>query len=167
MLFRTFFFLIILAFSSSSYCQWWVDGGNVIWPYGNVSITNGNLNVSGSITSGVKKYVALLSQLGTDAPTATVMENSIGNIVWSRFEAGFYRATLSGAFTTAKTFVQVSSIDRMDFSPPSTFTHNLFTVTLKSIGNNDVDIVVFDTSGDMVDPGVLNSIPIEIFVYPE
>ncbi len=165
--FKIFFFLIIITISSNSHAQWWTSGGNLIWPYGDVSITNGDLNVSGAITSGVKKYVALLSQSGTDAPTATIMENSIGALVWSRLEAGFYRATLSGAFTTDNTFVEVSSIDRMDFSPPSTFTHNLFFVSLKSIGPNDVDVVVFDTSGVMVDPGVINTIPIEIFVYPE
>lgn len=46
--FRIFFFLIIIALSSNSYAQWWVDGGNVIWPHGNVSITNGNLTLSGT-----------------------------------------------------------------------------------------------------------------------
>ncbi|MGD8305729.1 MAG: hypothetical protein PVF17_03665 [Ignavibacteria bacterium] len=48
MIFRTFFFFIIIAFSSLSHAQWWVSGGNAIWPYGNVSITKGNLNVVGS-----------------------------------------------------------------------------------------------------------------------
>jgi len=44
--FRTFFFLIIIALSSNSYAQWWVDGGNVIWPHGDVKIPNGELTLA-------------------------------------------------------------------------------------------------------------------------
>lgn len=36
--FKIFFFLIIIILSSNSHAQWLVDGGNLIWPYGNVSI---------------------------------------------------------------------------------------------------------------------------------
>lgn len=50
MKFRIFFFLIIIALSSNSYAQWWVDGGNVIWPHGNVDITNGDLTLTGDLT---------------------------------------------------------------------------------------------------------------------
>ena len=39
--FRIFFFLIIVALSTNSHAQWWVDGGNVIWPHGNASVTKG------------------------------------------------------------------------------------------------------------------------------
>lgn len=49
-----------------------------------------------------KKYVALLTQTGTAAPIATILENTIGDIVWSRVEAGFYNGTLNGAFTIDK-----------------------------------------------------------------
>ena len=49
MIFKTFFFLLIIVFSSLSHAQWWVDGGNLIWPYGNVSITKGNLSVTGDL----------------------------------------------------------------------------------------------------------------------
>ena len=41
-----------------------------------------------------KVYTALLTQTGTDAPVATVLENTLGyNIVWSRLNAGGYLAT--------------------------------------------------------------------------
>jgi len=54
-----------------------------------------------------KVYTALLTQSGTDAPIATVLENTLGDIVWSRGEtAGIYFATLSGAFTVNKTYIQ-------------------------------------------------------------
>jgi len=40
---RVFFFLLLIALSSNSNAQWWVDGGNAIWPHGNVLITKGGL----------------------------------------------------------------------------------------------------------------------------
>jgi len=49
MKFKTFFFLIIIALSSISHAQWWVDGGNLIWPHGTVTIKK-NLVVDGNTT---------------------------------------------------------------------------------------------------------------------
>jgi hypothetical protein len=45
----------------------------------------------------------------TGAPVATVLENTIGNIVWTRFEMGEYGCTLTGAFTKDKTFLTICS----------------------------------------------------------
>lgn len=56
-----------------------------------------------------KKYVALLSQSGSSAPVATVLENTIGNIVWTRISSGIYTATLAGAFPAAKSLALVSN----------------------------------------------------------
>ena len=56
-----------------------------------------------------KVYTALLTQSGTNAPTATVLENTLGGtVVWSREAAGFYNATLVGAFTLNKTTVLIT-----------------------------------------------------------
>lgn len=55
------------------------------------------------------KYKALLNQVGSDAPTATILENTLGGIpVWTRSAAGAYSCTLSGAFTADKTFCLVT-----------------------------------------------------------
>ena len=43
-------------------------------------------------------YSALLTQVGTDPPVAVVLNNTIGNIVWSREHMGVYDASLQGAF---------------------------------------------------------------------
>lgn len=51
----------------------------------------------------VKVYKALISQSGTDAPTAIIIQNTIGSIVWTRSNTGSYLGTLSGAFTENKT----------------------------------------------------------------
>lgn len=52
-----------------------------------------------------KVYKALLTQTGTAAPTAVVLENTLGGIVWTRSAMGVYTATLSDAFTENKTFI--------------------------------------------------------------
>jgi|GEM_PF-4878372 len=54
---------------------------------------------------GYKVYTATLNQSGTAAPVPTIMDNSIGSIVWTRTGVGTYRGTLSAAFTTGKTTV--------------------------------------------------------------
>ncbi len=51
---------------------------------------------------GVKVYRALLTQTGTDAPVATVLENTLGGtVVWTRDDTGLYTGTLAGAFPSA------------------------------------------------------------------
>jgi hypothetical protein len=49
-------------------------------------------------------YTALLSQDGTDAPVATVLQNTLGGtVVWTRTGVGDYTGTLAGVFTSGKT----------------------------------------------------------------
>lgn len=55
------------------------------------------------------RYVALLTQTGTDAPVATVLENTLGGtVVWTRDDVGVYYATLAGGFVESKTVVFVT-----------------------------------------------------------
>lgn len=54
-------------------------------------------------------YTALISQSYTNDPTAIVLENTIGSIVWTRRGLATYDATLIGAFPVGSTFVLVSS----------------------------------------------------------
>lgn len=56
-----------------------------------------------------KVYTALMSQVGTSAPTAIVLENTIGSIVWSRISLGTYRAALAGTFLIDKLFIPCPS----------------------------------------------------------
>ena len=52
-----------------------------------------------------KVYKALLTQTETDAPTAIVLENTLGGeVVWTRTNVGEYRGTLDGAFAEDKVF---------------------------------------------------------------
>lgn len=59
-------------------------------------------------TLGYKTYAVELSNFGGGAvaPTATIMQNTLGTIVWSRLSLGKYTGTLaSGDLTLNKTFI--------------------------------------------------------------
>ena len=61
---------------------------------------------SSAATASYLVYTALLSQSGTDAPVATVLENTLGGtVVWSYVSGGLDQATLSGAFPAGRTVV--------------------------------------------------------------
>lgn len=114
--------------------------------------------VTGEQLFGYKKYVALLSQTGTSAPTATVLENTIGNIVWTRSFLGYYEGTLTGAFITNKTFIVCGSADVSagggDIALLEAIRLNSNTVRIRTFDN-------FSVSDDM-----LVNTSIEIRVYP-
>jgi hypothetical protein len=101
-----------------------------------------------------KVYRAILNQSGTNAPVATVLENTIGNIVWSRNSPGTYSATLVGAFQANKTFY------------PTFGTSNSFNRVYTNRLNDDVMSIV-SISEDLtayLDNELFNY-PIEILVY--
>lgn len=57
-------------------------------------------------TLSYKVYTALLTQTGTDAPVATVLENTLGGAVTYGYSAtGIYTINSSGLFTLNKTAV--------------------------------------------------------------
>lgn len=60
--------------------------------------------------AGYLVYTALLSQTGTDAPVATVLENTLGGtVVWTYSSVGFYIGTLAGVFSANKTGILFGS----------------------------------------------------------
>ena len=62
--------------------------------------------VNTPVSTGPKVYVALLSQSGTDAPIATIIENTLGgSISYSRVTDGIYRATGVDLFPENKTAI--------------------------------------------------------------
>lgn len=66
-------------------------------------------NFNGGGAAPYKVFTALLTQSGTDAPVATVLENTLGDIVWSRDVNGFYVGTLSNSFPNEKTFCLIQN----------------------------------------------------------
>lgn len=105
----------------------------------------------------VKIYIAIANQTGTQAPIMTILQNTIGDIVWTRTIPGVYKATLEDAFPAGKTLMFVgqgnfleNGINYFDqLTPP----HEL---------NLQTCIDAFNTPGD----DKLSNTPIQIFVYP-
>ena len=105
----------------------------------------------------VKAYRALVTQSSTSAPTATVLENSLGGtVVWARGSTGTYTATLAAAFTADKTFV-------MSSGSTGAITAVKDVVTART--SADVITVNTGAAGTAAD-GILSAYAIEILVYP-
>jgi hypothetical protein len=104
--------------------------------------------------SSYKVYTALLTQTGTDAPVATVLENTIGNITWEYFGTGIYNCKSIGNFIGNKThFLGVNG-----FTPQRLFCFSI------SDDNDTVQISITDLTGAYVDSSMyLNSIEIRVY----
>lgn len=104
-------------------------------------------------------YTALLTQSGTSAPVATVLENTLGGtVVWTRGGVGAYTATLTGVLVEGKTWWSPG------FECGSGLGGFALSIT-KPSGNNDIQISTGDVGGTPSDD-ILTAIPIEIRVYP-
>ena len=118
-----------------------------------IADTNGNLGTTNLDQRPYKVYTALLSQSGTNAPIATVLENTLGGtVVWSRNGVGDYSGTLNGAFVSGKTIA---------FQGGSLAVPNSM-VRVSSFANS---IQVITNSGGSIADGILTSTSIEIRVY--
>lgn len=99
-------------------------------------------------------YTALLTQTGTNAPVATVLENSLGlNIVWSRTGPGQYLGSTPGLFVDPKkvAFILVNAQNNNTDS-----------------GENSVDeiyITTYPLNNTPSDDGLLYNAFLEIRVY--
>ncbi|MBI4929923.1 MAG: collagen-like protein [Bacteroidetes bacterium] len=121
-----------------------------------VTGTTGATGPTGSFILNYQIYSALLTQSGTNPPVVTVLENTIGNIVWTRVQlsgAVEYVGTLAGAFPANKTWYPSA----INGAGPFPNTHTLGTFIRTS--NNDMTI------RGLIDGG-LNFTTIEIRVYP-
>lgn len=108
-----------------------------------------------------KVYRALLSQSGTDAPTAVVLENTLGGeLVWNYIDVGVYRGILNGAFTENKTNIEKSKIVWTDSSLVG---DDLFYKVYK-IDVNTIEVVNY--FGGVEVNNELDKHFIEILVYP-
>jgi len=99
------------------------------------------------------KYIATISQSGTADPTLSILENTIGNIVWTRTAIGNYFGTLIGAFPNQdKTYLTLSNADTSQ-------------VLITWTSANQIRIRTFDFTTAYID-GQLTYNTIEIRVYP-
>lgn len=100
-----------------------------------------------------KSYVATLTQTGTAAPTATVLENQLAAaIVWARTGVGVYTGTLTGAFTANKTVASISQ--------PATGK-----ATVSRTSANVITVSTFDATPAAAD-AILAALVLDVKVYP-
>jgi hypothetical protein len=117
-----------------------------------------NLTVTGTINGDVVvnsgKYIANLLQSSTTDPTATVLENTIGDIVWDRLSTGYYRGTLNSAFPSADTtYISISG------------TVDPGLVTAYWYNSNQIRVYTRNTSLDALADDLLTYTTIEIRTY--
>lgn len=116
-------------------------------------------STSGGGSASYLVYTALLTQTGTDAPVATVLENTLGGtVVWTRYSAGIYKATLSSVFTENKTVVYP------DYAVGYYINNLSTTIRGSRVSSNDISIE-YSGGVDFSDDGISNVL-IEIRVYP-
>lgn len=109
-----------------------------------------------SATRPYKVYTALLTQTGTSAPVATVLENTLGGtLVWTRASTGVYEGTLAGVFVVNK------SISFTNVTPQNPDTKMTSTV---NPGLNKCQVSTINGSGILSD-SLLSGCSIEIRVY--
>jgi len=116
-------------------------------------LTQINDNASGGT---YKSYVALLTQSGTEAPTAIELENTIGDITFIYDEVGEYLISSDSLFTLDKTWCILGS----DFAVNTGTT----IAYLKRQSENYLKIVVLDGAALPINDELTNT-PIEIRVY--
>jgi hypothetical protein len=109
-----------------------------------------------------KVYSALITQTGTDAPVATVLQNTLGvTMTWSRFSTGVYIVTAgSGIFLENKTWVVINNIN---LSSGTYYDINRDSNSIIAVGSAvyDAGSPPYVRADDLI--GILS---IEIRVYP-
>jgi len=135
-----------------------VNATNAVGASGMTTNYNGLQFSNGSLTNvTVKIYRALITQSGVGAPSATVLENTLGGtVVWAYSDVGRYTATLSSAFTANKTFLLLSLASTGE-SPSKA--HALHT-------SADVISVNSGDGGNYADDLIPAGSCIQILVYP-
>lgn len=118
-------------------------------------------------TDGVKRYVALLTQSSTNAPTATVLENSLGGtVVWSRNDPGNYNGILAAAFPIGKVSVVINNRR----ASPVSDSNLMYSLTIEHVDADTMQVftAVQDVTGASVSfgDGLLNATTVKIEVYP-
>lgn len=102
---------------------------------------------SGIVTTGATKvFKALIAQSGTNAPVITnLFQNNLSSLpVFARTSEGIYTITLTGAFTTDKTFLHVPNIDIAVVDDEDK-------AELEHTSEDVITLRVFDTVNDLTD----------------
>lgn len=112
-----------------------------------------------SFAGGTLQYVALLNQSETGQPVATVLKNTIGDIVWTRSSEGVMSGVLLGAFPEGRTWLYIDPSKDGD----SEIGHQ---VSVKRLNDNVIRINTGNP--DHADDCLVNaSVEIRVYDIPE
>jgi hypothetical protein len=103
-----------------------------------------------------RSYVALLNQLGTNAPVATAMYNDLGEITYGYTAAGEYTIESNGLFVEDKTFFTIQQTQ--DNAPASA------NIIVYRIDDSTLGVKVL-VEGSAYTDGFMLGVPIEIRIY--
>jgi hypothetical protein len=132
------------------------DGTGSTLRVGGDMINDNFTELYSQVTAGKKTYKALLSQSGTDAPMAVIIQNQFTNLLLGYDDVGQYKITsLSNEFTVGKTFALISGVG---------YNGDTFTAKVDTFSANTIIITTFK-AGITIDD-VLNATSILIEVYP-
>jgi len=116
----------------------------------NLTVTE---SINGAPVVNYRKYIANISQAGTLDPTVTILENTIGDIVWTRVAAGRYQGTLTGAFPDQdKLYLYLGNSQQNNY------------VAIFRVSANIIEIITYDFTNTGQD-NMLDYNTIEIRVY--
>jgi len=119
-----------------------------------------SLLTTGDTQDPYKVYAAAFTDNGADVPTINILENTIGDIVWTRNQLGRYYGTLAGAFPENK-MIPLNG-DVVAF-----VSGTYFQVIISRVSSDVIAIDQFatDGSGNVEQVGIFNGRLIEIRVY--
>lgn len=103
-----------------------------------------------------KVYTALLTQAGTNAPVANVLENTLGEVSFSYSSIGYYIIESDGLFIQDKTYFSGAS---------SNYGSDSVTLNFNYQNNSSINLVTFDVGTQQSLDDALYLSPIEIRVY--
>jgi hypothetical protein len=93
-------------------------------------------------TASYTVYTATLTQSGTASPVAVLMENTIGGTpTWARTTDGTYTLTITGAFTSGKTFIQYQTNDGMGIGNAERTSANVITIYSYNLGDPNDNVM--------------------------
>lgn len=108
-----------------------------------------NADLDFAVTPTYSVYRALITQSSTNAPTIKVLENTIGNIAWSRNAQGNYYGTLAGTFTEDKVYSQIMNSNSGIYGDivAGRLNDNVFEIwTASSLLGSEIDGALTDAS---------------------
>lgn len=106
-----------------------------------------------------KIYTFLATQTSTNAPTVTVLENTLGGtVVWTYDSAGVYVGTLAGAFTVNKTVIPQHGTSNNEAGAD-------YYLNVGRTDDNSIYVETALTSTSVSTDGLLTAKLIEIRVY--